>query len=60
MTIIEIGQKEVKEEFKIIWMDAIKGQELILWVEENAIFCNRRISLGADLFTDEGRKLIWK
>lgn len=30
MAIIEIGQKEVKEGFTIIQMDAIKGQDLIL------------------------------
>ena len=30
MIIIEIGQKEVKEQFKIIWMNATKGQKLIL------------------------------
>lgn len=33
-TIFEIRRKAVKEGFKIIQMDAIKGQKLNLWVEE--------------------------
>lgn len=63
MAIIEIGQKEVKEGFTIIQMDAIKGQDLILWAEEGktyAIICNRRIGLAAGLVTDKGSKLNWK